>query len=51
MQELVAAVMEHYRLRDNRAQRGHARRQPRRHAATMKRTDCRAGRFAIESKP
>ena len=43
LQEFVAAVMMHDRLRDDGAERGHARRQPRRHASAMERKVGAAG--------
>ena len=43
LQELVAAVMVHDGLRDDGAKRGHARRQPRRHASAVERKNGAAG--------
>ena len=43
LQELIATIMVDDGLRDDGAERGHARREPRRHASTVQRKNCAAG--------
>jgi hypothetical protein len=43
LQELIATIVVDDGLRDDGAERGHARREPRRHASAVQRKNCAAG--------